>query len=324
MWRWSRVAPAVPRARTRVSLRRPASFPTVERITRIAAPARLVMPRSGVLTGRLAVRPPNGPQSEPIGAERGSAGGQRVSSDEPRMKRTERQHLKTNEVEEFVLEVTELVTAWKRELSWLASALAIVAVIGGGYWAWQQHQQGQAHAMLADALVVEEARVGPPAEATGTPGLTFPTERERAQAAIVKFKATADAYPSTDAGIFARYQQASLEVTIGNAAEAVKAYQAVIDRAGEGLYGEMARLGLAEAYARSGQFEQAFTAYKALAQQKDSRLPVDGILMELGRAYRDAGRTADAQQTFNQLVQEFPDSPYNADAKKELDALKKA
>ena len=81
---------------------------------------------------------------------------------------------------------------------------------------------------------------------------------------------------------------------------------------------------LAAAQARSGQYEQAINSYKELAQRKDGGLPVDGILMELGRVYRDAGRASDAQQTFNRLIEEFPESPFNADAKRELDALKKA
>jgi outer membrane protein assembly factor BamD (BamD/ComL family) len=112
-------------------------------------------------------------------------------------------------------------------------------------------------------------------------------------------------------------------MVLGNPAEAAKAYQAVIDRAGNNIYGQTARLGLAGAQARSGQFEQAITGYKDLAQRKEGGLPIDGILMELGRVYRDAGRASDAQQTFNRVVQEFPDSPFNADAKRELDALKK-
>src|SRR5437764_979342 len=78
-----------------------------------------------------------------------------------------------------------------------------------------------------------------------------------------------------------------------------------------------------KAYARSGQFEQAITAYKELAQRKDGQLPIDGILIQLGRTYRDAGKAGDAQQTFNKLVEEFPDSPFTADAKREIDALKK-
>jgi outer membrane protein assembly factor BamD (BamD/ComL family) len=45
--------------------------------------------------------------------------------------------------------------------------------------------------------------------------------------------------------------------------------------------------------------------------------------MRLGRAYLEAGKRSDAQQTFNRLVEEFPDSPFNADAKRELENLKK-
>jgi outer membrane protein assembly factor BamD (BamD/ComL family) len=61
-----------------------------------------------------------------------------------------------------------------------------------------------------------------------------------------------------------------------------------------------------------------------LAQRKDGPLPIDGILMQLGRAYLDAGRPNDAQQTFNRLVEEFPDSPFNAEARRQLESLKKA
>ena len=84
-----------------------------------------------------------------------------------------------------------------------------------------------------------------------------------------------------------------------------KAYQDVIDRAGNKLIGQTARLGLAAAQARSGQYDQAITAYKELAQRKDAELPIDGILMELGRVYRDAGRGSDAQQTFNRWSRNF-------------------
>jgi len=107
-------------------------------------------------------------------------------------------------------------------------------------------------------------------------------------------------------------------------ADAAKAYQLVIDRSGDRLYGQMARLGLAEAQARAGQYDQAINAFKELAQRKDGPLPVDGILMQLGRAYLDAGRPNEAQQTFNRLVEEFPDSPFNAEAKRQLETLKKA
>jgi outer membrane protein assembly factor BamD (BamD/ComL family) len=46
--------------------------------------------------------------------------------------------------------------------------------------------------------------------------------------------------------------------------------------------------------------------------------------MQLGRTYLDAGKRADARQTFNRLVEEYPESVFMTDAKRELDTLKKS
>src|SRR5262249_5679423 len=143
------------------------------------------------------------------------------------MKRAERRHLKQNELQSLTRQVQDSFETYRNEATWIVAAVAVIGIAAFGFWAWRQHVQSQVHALLADALVVQEARIGPPAAATGGSGLTFPTERERAQAVVVKFKAVADAYPSTDAGLFARYQQASTQMALGSTGEAAAAYQQV-------------------------------------------------------------------------------------------------
>ena len=240
------------------------------------------------------------------------------------MKRTERRHLKENELAHLAQRARDAFEQNRGQLG--PTIVAVVVVLAGalGYVAWRQSVQSRAHTLLAEALAVEGARVGPPA-APGAPstGLSFVTEREKYQAALTKFKLVADQYPSTDAGLFARYRQATTYVALGNPKEAVDAYQQVVDQAGDSLYGQMARLGQAQAQTRAGQFDSAITTYTALSQQKDGPLPIDGILMQLGQTYLEAGKTADAQQTFNRLIEEFPESPFSSDARRELDALKK-
>jgi TolA-binding protein len=240
------------------------------------------------------------------------------------MKRTERRHLKENELERIALQARETVEARHREIIAAIVVLVVVGAAAIGYFVWHDRVESRAHALLAEALAVQEVRVGPPA-APGTPNPTasFPTERDRAQAALTKFKAAADRYPSSDAGIYARYQAAVTEMALGDPAAAAAAYQAVIQRGGGSIYSQMARLGLAEAQARSGQYDQAIDTFKELSQRKDGPLPVDGVLMQLGRTYLQAGKRTEAQQTFTRLVEEYPDSPFNGDAKKELDGLKK-
>jgi len=243
------------------------------------------------------------------------------------MKRTERHHLKENELELLTRHAREAIETRRREVTAVLVAAAVLGVAALAYFAWHERVEGRAHAMLADAMVVQEARVVPPAAPGTTPpqptAATFPTEQAKQEAALAKFKAAADAYPSTDAGIFARYQQASALMSVGRPADAAACYQDVISHAGKRIYRQMAELGLAEARARSGQYDQAINGLKELAQRKDGPLPVDGILMQLGRTYIEAGKPADAQQTFNRLVQEYPESPFSADAKKALDGLKK-
>jgi TolA-binding protein len=240
------------------------------------------------------------------------------------MKRTERHHLKEDELEKLARQAREAFETRKRETTVAIAAIVIVGAAVLGYVAWKDRINSRAEAMLAEALAAADTRVGAPV-APGTPGAgpSFATERARSEAALAKFKTAADAYPDADAGIFARYRQAAAEAELGNARQAAATYQLVIDRAGDRIYGQMARLGLAEAQARGGDYDKAINAFKELAQRKDGPLPVDGILMQLGLAYRDSGKKADAQQTFNRIIAEYPDSSFSMDAKKELDNLKK-
>jgi len=131
--------------------------------------------------------------------------------------------------------------------------------------------------------------------------------------------AAADAYPSAPAGIAARYEAAGALAALGRTAEAIQRYQEVIDRAPQSIYAETARLGLAEAQLRAGQFDAAVAAFRTLVAQKDGKMPLDGVLMQLGRAYVLAGKANDARQTFQRIVDEFPQSSYAPLARKELE-----
>jgi TolA-binding protein len=241
------------------------------------------------------------------------------------MKTQERRHLKENELRNLARQAGHTVRERRTETTALLAIVVVVGALGLGYYAWCDRVQGKAHALLAEAMAVQDARVGPP-PAPGTPagGLYFPTERERSQAALTKFKIAADAYPSTDAGVYARFQEGALSLALGSTPGAITAYQQVIKESGDNFYGQMARLGLAEAQARGGQYDPAINTFKEMAQRKDGPLPVDAILMQLGRTYLDAGKRADAQQTFNRIVEEYPESPFTGDARKEIETLKKA
>jgi hypothetical protein len=111
---------------------------------------------------------------------------------------------------------------------------------------------------------------------------------------------------------------------MGKIAEAEKQYEEAARLDPNGLYGRMAKLGAATIQIDTGRLEPAIATLTQLAQRTDLEIPVDGVLMQLGRAYEKSGKKADAVRTFTRIGDEFPGSPYVADARAELDRLKVA
>ena len=247
------------------------------------------------------------------------------------MKTSERHRLKDNELASAILHAQGWAGQNRSAITMAIAAIVIVAAGAAAYAAWRSNTDGKARTMLAEAMIIEESRVMPPAPPAGTttdpnapggqlPG-TYPTEKAKLEAALPKFIAAADAYPGHDAGLTARYHAAGTLVALGRFDEAAKQYDQVM-ASGNTMISRMARLGKAEAQIRAGQFDPALATLKTLADQKDSGLPPDAVLMELARGYRLAGKVEDARKTLNQIVEQHADSPFATEAKAELERLK--
>ena len=87
------------------------------------------------------------------------------------------------------------------------------------------------------------------------------------------------------------------------------------------IHYEMARLGKVNAQAQAAQFDEAITTFQSLANTKDGEVPPDAMLMQLGRIYLIAGKPTEARQTFRRLLDEYPESHFATDAKREFDLL---
>ena len=228
-----------------------------------------------------------------------------------------------------VARFTEMLEQRQRQIIWGVAAAVLVAAAIAGVWYWRVSVDNGARRLLADAMAVAEAPVVPatPPAAGQTPPPTpaagsYPTERARLEAALKRFMAVADAYPSSRHGLAARFEAAAALAALGRTKEAEAQYQQVIDGAGKGLYADTARLGLASVQARAGQLDTAIATFKQMADAKDGALPQDGVLMELAKAYDQAGKRADAIKAYQRIVDEFPQSIYTSAARRELDLSK--
>ena len=248
------------------------------------------------------------------------------------MKRKERHHLKENELAHSIESARDFLETRQRQLAGVVVGVVVVALGIIGFVVYRQQTQSRGSELLAQAMVALNARVVPtgttgeenlPAGATlGATG-TFSTEEAKLNAALPKLKAAADEYPDSASGITARYHMAGALAALGRHQEAIQAFEEVARRSGaSSLYGRMARLGEADAQARSGKLDAAIATWKDMTTADADDLPVDAILMELARAYVQKGNTEEARKAFTEIVEKHPDSPYLAEARTELENLK--
>jgi TolA-binding protein len=239
------------------------------------------------------------------------------------MKGSERHRLKENELSHALSDASSRLQESRGTVGLVAGIVAVLAVVGLGYWAWTTRSENRAQALLGEAIVimqapVEEAKPGAKPAATG-----YATVQARAEAGLSKFAEVYNAYPSTDAGIASRYYAASALAMLGRHGEAVARFQETVDRAGQNsFYGRMARLGVVEANAQAKKYDEAISAAQALVNNTtDDTIPRDALLIELGRVQAAAGKKAEAKQTLDKVIAEFPGSPYIEEARRMLAEL---
>jgi TolA-binding protein len=239
------------------------------------------------------------------------------------MKAKERHQLKENEFAASTARVVAAVNQNRDRLVVVALAVVVVAAIVGGYFFWQRRTEDRAGAMLGIAMATVDAQIAPASTLPGaaqTPG-TFPTEKARDEAALKALQEVANSFPSAQAGIAARYQAAGTLLRLNRLTEAEQTFREVADRAGSSVYGPVARLGVAETLLAQGKNDEAIKAFSDLAADRDGMLPVDGVLMQLARACSKAGKPQEARAAFKRVVDEFPESSYVAEARRELALL---
>ena len=147
---------------------------------------------------------------------------------------------------------------------------------------------------------------------------TFRTDRERLDAALPHAACqAADAYPDSEAGITARFRarrRARRARTLRGSGTALSG-SGHRRRGRRSIYRYTARLGLGEAQLAQEKNDAAIATFKDLSTDTNSQLPVDGVLMQLGRAAQAAGKKDEATRAFTRVVDEFPQSLYASEAK---------
>ena len=249
------------------------------------------------------------------------------------MKRSDRRHLKENALGTVLVSLENRFRGHGRALIFCGLVVLVGFVVIVKYLDLQNEKEFAGTQMLAEAMITATAPIVLPPDtssADGSGALSAPASFQpgsytsgvrRAKVALQQFIETADAHPANRVGLVARYYAATTASSLGQREEAIQHYQMVIESEGNGIYGEMAQLGMAEAQMHSGNYAEATEIFEASSKQIEWDIPVDGVLFELGKTYLLSGQSDQAQATFTRIIAEFPESLFQTDAQAELDKL---
>jgi hypothetical protein len=212
----------------------------------------------------------------------------------------------------------------RQEVKVTAAALVVAALAVGGFTYYRQGRERDASRALQAALTTFHAPVAGEAPQETAGPARFATASEKYKQAVGEFDGVHRRYGSMDAGRRARYYAALCRLELGDTAEAEKAFSELSTGDKASLEPALARLALADVYRRVGKVDQAVAAYRQLVDDTTLALPRDHVLMSLSHTLEDAKRLPEAGASYRRLAEEFPASPYAAEARQRADYLEGA
>lgn len=185
-----------------------------------------------------------------------------------------------------------------RNILYGIGALAVLGVLIWIFYAWSSRSNAAAQLALGKAIETSQSRVSETSPPAGTPGKTFKTEKERAEAAIAEFQAVIDNHGGT-AGEKAKYFIAANKMYVDRNA-AIAELETLAKGSDE--VGKLSKYALAQAYANDNKLDQAAALYSELAGMADPVVSKESVNAALAHIYEKQGKTKEAVDTLFDLV----------------------
>jgi predicted negative regulator of RcsB-dependent stress response len=189
-----------------------------------------------------------------------------------------------------------------------AFGLAAVCVVIVAWWAgtrWTGSRAERASYLLHQAsTAVDQA-----------------TQGGDAAAAEAKLQEVIDRYGRSEQADMARVLKARLRIERNDLDGARTLLVEVSERRGGDAIGRVATLDLVHIQVAAGQAAEVAPQLEAMVSGEDVRLPRDVALYELGQLFIATQDPVRARSCYQRLVDEFPESPYRAQASQRLAEL---
>ena len=213
--------------------------------------------------------------------------------------------------DEFVSTMDQLIRQfggyWKPALAVLGAVLVAVFI----WWTfgqWSGSRVDAASARLNEVITAYQ-------EAVAQDGSGNLAEAEAGFAEVI------EEYGRTPQADVARLFQARIELGRGDTGSARATLVQLVNRHKDDALGRLASLDLVRLRTTSGQGAEVAAELEKMVVGRNTQLPRDVALFELGEVFIAEHKPDQAREYFQKLVDEFPESGYVAQARQRLDEL---
>lgn len=236
--------------------------------------------------------------------------------------RLTRQDMKRNELSTALGKGYEYAESHGRTLLMAVGALLAAALLVGLFYMYRNNQAEQGNTDLAKAIEVYQAPLDPAAPKPDDPvNPTFADSAARQAKAKELFQKLRDDYGSTVAGDVAAVYLAQIAVAEGKPDEARQLWNDFLNDHGDHLLAGETRVNLIRLDRSQGKAKEVEQTLTAMLDEAEPPLPLDIVLNELALTQEQLNKTQEAVQSYQRIVDEFPQSPYARDARQRIGAL---
>lgn len=236
--------------------------------------------------------------------------------------RLTRKEIKRDEFAETVGRGVEYAEGHYRGIAMAIGGLILLALLVFGISSYLKSRNVKANEALSDAMKVYEAPIDEAAAKPNDPkSPSFASEQAKRTRARELFAKIRSDYGSSDAADVAAVYLGQIAAQEGKLDEARELWADFVDEHEEHILGGEVRLNLMALDRQQGKGEQLVTQLRGMLEQSEPPLPQDVLYHELGVTLTQLGRPKEAVEAYQKILDEFPQSPYRAEAQEQIGVL---
>jgi TolA-binding protein len=236
--------------------------------------------------------------------------------------RLTRKDIKRDEFASAVGRGVDYAETHTRQLLLTLGGVLLSVAIGVLAYFYVSHRSELANQALAAAVKVYGAPIDPTGAKPNDPAEpSFANDAARQARARKLLEQVRKDYRWTDAADVASLYLADLDATSGKVASARQLWSDFVKKHGDHVLAVQSRIDLLELDRSQGKGQQVAQQLREMLDRTDAPLPQDVILYQLAITLEQLNRDQEATQTYQRLVDEFPQSPYRQTAQQKVSAL---